>query len=248
MVDVLSKTRNSLSDELNKRLLELSVEKLHQSTKQNNKGTPRLSDSVPQTSKLAQSNLKTEVATDIKAESPPVGQKLRVNVSFVNSCRDFYVRTDNNNEKFKIMMKDLNQRISSAPSVARPSVGCLAAVKFSVDHVWYRGRVEKIYGEECQVLFIDYGNTERMMVSSLKEIPPGLHSLPAQAIHCHLDGKPEIFTKQAHADLKKFVENEMVDIKVLREDQNGFTVQMFAPDGTDILALLVGALDSDKVS
>ncbi|XP_059144788.1 tudor domain-containing protein 1-like isoform X2 [Physella acuta] len=242
MVDVLSKTRKSLSDELNKRLVELSAEKLQQLKKRNNnRGSSRLSDSVPQACKLAQSSLKTEVATDIKTESLPLGQKIRVNVSFVNNCSDFYVRLDSNNEKFKSMMKDLNESISSAPAVARPSVGCFAGVKFSVDHVWYRGRVEKMYGDECQVLFIDYGNTERMLVSSLREIPQGLDSLPAQAIHCQLDGKPEMFTTQAHDKFKKFVENEMVDIQVLRQDQNGFSVQMFAPDGADILALLVGA-------
>lgn len=40
----------------------------------------------------------------------------------------------------------------------------------SVDGNWYRGQVKSVENEEVDVMFIDYGNSEKVLVSNLREL------------------------------------------------------------------------------
>ena len=46
--------------------------------------------------------------------------------------------------------------------------GSVCCAKFSEDSRWYRARVDKLYGGEAEVQFVDYGNSERVALSDIK--------------------------------------------------------------------------------
>ena len=73
---------------------------------------------------------------------------------------------------------------------ARPGLPVLA--QYSFDKEWYRAAMippeEPL--NEWGVIFVDYGNTEKVNMHLLKSIPPSFLQLPAQAVKCCLDGFP----------------------------------------------------------
>jgi staphylococcal nuclease domain-containing protein 1 len=58
-----------------------------------------------------------------------------------------------------------------------PKKGELLAARFTADNEWYRGRVEKIEGNNrISVYFVDYGNREVITdLSRLTTLPPGMY-------------------------------------------------------------------------
>ncbi|XP_010156181.1 PREDICTED: serine/threonine-protein kinase 31 [Eurypyga helias] len=69
------------------------------------------------------------------------------------------------------------------PDFSKVYGGC-----FSEDRCWYRCVVQQVIdNEKCQVLYIDYGNSEVLNTSDLVEIPPNLQC-PGVANKCRLWG------------------------------------------------------------
>lgn len=64
-------------------------------------------------------------------------------------------------------------------------MACLAL--FQQDGLWYRARVESLLGNsQVEVLYVDYGNKERVSVPALLKIPDKFMRLPSQAIQVSL--------------------------------------------------------------
>jgi hypothetical protein len=53
------------------------------------------------------------------------------------------------------------------------------AVQFS-DKNWYRARVDSIEGRSVGITYIDYGNTENILIENLRVLTPDMMSLKAQ--------------------------------------------------------------------
>ncbi|GFO25776.1 tudor domain-containing protein 1 [Plakobranchus ocellatus] len=181
----------------------------------------------------------------LEGETLPIDPEKTVPViiPYVLDCGHFYVRPSASAQKFEATMNELNRSISKRPEYQEaPTVGSVVAVKYSVDNLWYRGRVQKIEpesGGRCKVMFVDYGNSEVIPWNQLREVGATSCQLPAQAIRCHLAGELECLPEDSHSEFKKYLENEAVDIKVVGGDSNSVAVRVFAND-TDINALFFG--------
>ena len=57
-------------------------------------------------------------------------------------------------------------------------VHSLVVAKFAEDNNWYRAEVLKVGGNLITVLFIDYGNTAEVPVTSVAQIHPSLLDIP----------------------------------------------------------------------
>ena len=58
--------------------------------------------------------------------------------------------------------------------------------KFAADGLWYRARVEKVYAQDptspsYDMVFVDYGNKDRVGGKGVRPSPPDLSAVPAQA-------------------------------------------------------------------
>ncbi|XP_077197751.1 RING finger protein 17 isoform X2 [Paroedura picta] len=88
-----------------------------------------------------------------------------------------------------------NQNIESCPCLTdfRKEMPCLAQY---IDGSWYRAKllsVKEFNPLLIMVLFIDYGATDKLPTSRLRQIPPNLMQYPAQAIRVLLAGfKPSV--------------------------------------------------------
>ena len=84
------------------------------------------------------------------------------------------------------MNEFLTTSIFVVHQVNEPTVGMLCAALFVQDGSWYRARVLSIKGSRAEVLFLDYGNTEQVVTSSLKTLESQFTRLPTQAIRYNI--------------------------------------------------------------
>lgn len=55
--------------------------------------------------------------------------------------------------------------------------------QFSGDRIWYRARITDLPGQKDVVVqYVDYGNSERVSVNSLRKILDSFIILPAQVV------------------------------------------------------------------
>ncbi|XP_053377529.1 uncharacterized protein LOC123530424 isoform X4 [Mercenaria mercenaria] len=77
-------------------------------------------------------------------------------------------------------------------ALLEPEIGTLCLAKYTKDSSFYRAYVTQIYraiqthNSEVDVLYVDYGNRERVKVTQLRTLPEKFKALPTQAICCAL--------------------------------------------------------------
>ncbi|PVU87766.1 hypothetical protein BB561_006189 [Smittium simulii] len=108
-------------------------------------------------------------------------------VSEMIDSNNFYIQIPKSQtiEELEKIMKELSiSGKQSAPALSKtPKVGELVAAKFVSDNIWYRARVRKIISSrECEVISIDYGNSENVPLSNIKPIDPKLSNISPVAI------------------------------------------------------------------
>lgn len=97
----------------------------------------------------------------------------------------FYAQSVESGQKLEQLTNQLRAELASKPPVPgayTPKVGDICVAKFSLDDEWYRAKViSTSSNSQATVLFIDYGNTEKLQSTRLAAIPAGFDTLPGQA-------------------------------------------------------------------
>lgn len=106
-------------------------------------------------------------------------------ITEIKSDLHFYGQSVESGPKLEQLTTQLRAELASKPPVAgayTPKVGDICVAKFSADDEWYRAKVTGTSSNsQATVLFIDYGNSEKLPSTRLAQIPAGFDSLPAQA-------------------------------------------------------------------
>ena len=95
-------------------------------------------------------------------------------------------------EKLDQIMEELENEYSQAGPAdlklrAAPP-GQLCAAMFT-DGAWYRGKiVRKVDSNTVRIYYIDYGNSEDVLVKDVKHLADGLAKEPGFALQCTLTG------------------------------------------------------------
>ncbi|XP_024937429.1 maternal protein tudor isoform X2 [Cephus cinctus] len=124
--------------------------------------------------------------------SPPnitVGAVKYCELVFVNSPSDFYVQLNPDNAELDPVMVKIASIYENGGAPLKnfkmkPGTDCIA--QYSADLKWYRAVIREVEGSSATVQFVDYGNTEKIESSKIKELDAEVSRLPAQAIHCKL--------------------------------------------------------------
>ena len=126
--------------------------------------------------------------TDISAVIPECGLPMQVTVCFVASFEEFYCQILSESA-FDSLMNDLYSFYAESGEsrlLATPAVGRLCAAPFGDDGSWYRAKITTISGENANLFYIDYGNSESLPLSLIMELEPQFCGLPAHSIKCCL--------------------------------------------------------------
>ena len=83
---------------------------------------------------------------------------------------------------------DLNSFFASnsAVTLTHPTVGEICAAQFSEDNMWYRAEIKTFDDDNAQVQFIDYGNSEIVSKTQLKQLVDTFCDTPAYCLTCKL--------------------------------------------------------------
>ena len=112
--------------------------------------------------------------------------------------------------------------------------------KFSEDNCWYRVRVKAVNGKVCEVLYLDYRNTETVDLSSVVPCPAEIASLPQIAIKCGMGGiqSDNVATAEKVSVFRKLTSNNYVFSATYLSDADGVPQLQLVKDGKSLLSLL----------
>ena len=168
-------------------------------------------------------------------------QSYYVTVSHVNKLEEFFCQLQSSAADLETLMNDIDTHCASteATPVSSPHKDMPVIAQFSEDQGWYRALINAPPSQgQCQVTYIDYGNSESVPLAQVLEIPPQFFRLPAQAFKCALYGVPRDFTP-SHEVIKAFTE------MILEQNLHCFVKAM--PKGKDLCVVELSLSDKTKV-
>ncbi|KAK4297217.1 hypothetical protein Pmani_030336 [Petrolisthes manimaculis] len=130
-----------------------------------------------------------------------------------------------------------NKYCNSHPGqLYRPKQGEMCLSKYSLDGMWYRAASVLPGLESSVVLFVDYGNSEDVSHSNIRQIPTTFLDLPCLAIHCIMSGIAfDGMKEEASERLVQLLPSESSKIvSVLQYNDDG-TYTIDIPDIKEIL-------------
>uniref|UniRef100_A0A8I6AN93 Tudor domain containing 15 n=1 Tax=Rattus norvegicus TaxID=10116 RepID=A0A8I6AN93_RAT len=115
------------------------------------------------------------------------GKLLEVNCSYCHGPGDFSCQLQCKLEDLKLLMEQIQAYYSIHPEPYQTGkVACVA--KHSRDGKWYRAAIlTQASEQEVELIFVDYGNQERVFIKDLCAINPHFLALEAQAFRCCLN-------------------------------------------------------------
>lgn len=120
------------------------------------------------------------------------GQKLEVYITAVNDTVTVWcqaVDADADLVKISSSLSKIGQAADHSccdPDSLSPGSPCVGL--FSEDNLWYRAEVTENDGDQLSVLFVDYGNSSKISVTDVREMPTDLMKTAPLAFLCELEG------------------------------------------------------------
>ncbi|CAK9800681.1 Maternal protein tudor [Anthophora plagiata] len=155
-----------------------------------------------------------------------------VHVSFVESCKKFFVQLDSSIQSLELIMSNLTEFCATAPtlSLAQLKIGLPCAALY--DTQWYRAKILGINADNIKVLYVDYGNEETVSLMSLRSIRDDLvKKLQAQALKCILNGWELLpSTQEIHNQFEMLILEKRLRLRVIDVTLDGIVVDLYEPE------------------
>ncbi|XP_023692971.2 tudor domain-containing 6 isoform X1 [Paramormyrops kingsleyae] len=160
-----------------KPVAEDSVVHCFERDKMKHEGTPTFPRSPPTTV--------TDARSVFKEHLFPIGSSVEVSVSHIKSPNDFWCQIAQNAGSLKLLMEDLQRHYTNSKPQQLVEAACVARLPDS--GMWYRALIiSKDASPHVDVLFIDFGWTEKIPIEDLRPINPIFLKLKGQAFRCSL--------------------------------------------------------------
>nr|XP_034196257.1 maternal protein tudor-like isoform X2 [Osmia lignaria]XP_034196258.1 maternal protein tudor-like isoform X2 [Osmia lignaria] len=177
------------------------------------------------------------------------GTEEDVLVSFVESCKKFFVQLQNNVKSLELVMNHLAEFCKTAPilSLSHLNIGLPCAALY--DNQWYRAQIIGINQNSIKVLYVDYGNEETVPLSSLRFIREDLvKKLSAQAIKCVLNGWGLLpCTQELYDQFELMILEKSLRLRVVDVTANGVVVDLYEPETMeDIKSQMLQPTEDEK--
>ncbi|XP_019062169.1 tudor domain-containing protein 15 isoform X1 [Fukomys damarensis] len=172
-------------------------------------------------------------------------------VSYVLNPSNFWVRTNDYQNEFQDIMKNMNKCYDSCENdeliLRNPKPGLFCCARYSRDRYFYRALITEINDYKIHVYFLDYGNTDSIPFFDVKILLPEFCKLPALAMCCslaHVIPFEDLWVKAAVDYFKKIVLNKDILLQVIRKKEDKYIVNIQnieASENTDVVSLMIEA-------
>ena len=145
-------------------------------------------------------------------------------VTNIESPSDFYCQLLTHSSDLDKLMNDISQYYEALSDVddtiTLPQTGMMCCGRYTEDDGWYRALIlaSDVANRQVEVLYVDYGNTETLPITRIKELKPQFECLPQQAVSCCLYGinpTGPSWTEQAIEEFQNAVVDKELVIKVV---------------------------------
>lgn len=172
-----------------------------------------------------------------------------VYISFVESCRKFFVQIENYISSLELIMNSLADFCTTAPtlSLAQLKIGLPCAALY--DNQWYRAQILDVNADNIKVLYVDYGNEEIVTLMSLRLIRNDLvKKLPAQAIKCTLnDWELLPCTEEIQNQFELLTLEKRLHLRVVDVTLDGIVVDLYGPEqNKNIKSQMLNLIENEK--
>lgn len=167
----------------------------------------------------------------------PFGKLVSVLVTHVESSGNFFVQINSEAGKLDALMTEIEQNVLSGkarpPKAAEIMVGCVYLAQYQEDSRWYRARVLGVNTAEqqCEVLFVDYGNTDFVPLSCVRNAEEKFCELAPQSFECELEGidrfREQSFEETVALLNETIVEQELYSKATQLKKNNVLVTQLF---------------------
>lgn len=193
----------------------------------------------------------------LKVEEVQVDSVFVGYVEHVQNPNHFWIRTQKRNEEFEEMMSKMAEHFEHVKLdedvLLNPKLGTLCCAVYEGDMHFYRGVVTDTLKHGAEVLFIDFGNTEKVWHMLIKNIPESFACKAAFAICCTLSNVfpvEDIWTSSASDFFRRAVSNKALLIHVVQMRKNKFVVDLFemgSGNNQSITELLVSSKQAEYI-
>ncbi|KAM6991741.1 tudor domain-containing protein 15 [Tautogolabrus adspersus] len=154
-------------------------------------------------------------------------------VEHVQNPSNFWIRTQKRNDEFEEMMAKMSDHFNQAKLdedvLLNPELGTMCCAVYEEDMHFYRGVVTDTLEHGAEVLFIDFGNIEKVPHMLIKKIPETFASKSAFAFCCTLVNVfplDEVWTSATSSFFKQAVSNKALLVRVVEVKKNKFVVDL----------------------
>ncbi|XP_076658151.1 protein tudor isoform X2 [Halictus rubicundus] len=171
-----------------------------------------------------------------------------VHVSFVESCKKFFVQPNSTAGSLESVMNCLTEFCKTAPtlSLTQLKIGLPCAALY--DDQWYRAQILGIHSTNVKVLYVDYGNEETVNTTSLRLIHDDLvKRLEAQAIRCILNGW-ELFgcTQEVSNNFELLTLEKRFLLRVVDTKPDGLIVDLYEPERMENIKIQMLSINGNE--
>ncbi|CAJ1077942.1 tudor domain-containing protein 15 [Xyrichtys novacula] len=169
----------------------------------------------------------------VEEEKIQVGSVFLGYVEHVHNPNQFWIRTQKRNEEFEEMMRKMTEHFSQVKLdedvLLNPVPGTMCCAVYEKDMHFYRGVVTDTLEHGAEVLFIDFGNTEKVPHMLIKKIPQIFARKSAFAFCCTLVNVVPLDDEWSSATsdfFKQTVLNKALLVHVVQMRKNKFVVDL----------------------
>lgn len=167
-------------------------------------------------------------------EEMTVGATFVGYVTFAQNPERFWIRTQNRNHEFEELMSNMVDHFREVKMdgdvLVNPELGTLCCAMYEEDLHFYRALVISQLLHGCEVLFIDFGNIEKVPYKLIKKIPRALADPPAFAFCCSLDNiipLDNIWTTTMCEFFRRTVSGKDLQVHVVQMRKSTFVVDLY---------------------
>uniref|UniRef100_A0A8C5BYL5 Tudor domain-containing protein n=1 Tax=Gadus morhua TaxID=8049 RepID=A0A8C5BYL5_GADMO len=174
----------------------------------------------------------------VQAEVLKPGSKSVGYVVHVIDPNDFSLRTEKRNGDFEDLMSQMSEHFSQVKLneqvLKNPQIGKMCCAMYERDMHFYRAVVKQKLDHGAVVLFIDFGNTEKVPYMLIKKIPEKFASQAAFALSCTLGNimpLTDVWTSANIQFFKQTVLNKSLMVHVVHQSKCQIVVDLFTMEG-----------------
>uniref|UniRef100_A0A3B3WZZ8 Tudor domain-containing protein n=1 Tax=Poecilia mexicana TaxID=48701 RepID=A0A3B3WZZ8_9TELE len=170
----------------------------------------------------------------LEAEEIQVGSFFMGYVEYVQDPNHFWIRTQKRNQELEEMMAKIGEHFSQVKLdedvLLNPEVGAMCCALYNEDFHFYRGVVTDILEHGAEILFIDYGNVEKVPHKLIKNIPKTFAGISPFAVCCTLVNTfplDDIWPSATCQFFRKAVSGKALLVHLIQMKKNTFVVDLF---------------------